>query len=327
VGARHRPAAPPRQPDRPPLGPPPLREEAPAARRPQSGEAGPDLRAPPGTAPATPAVDWNATPTAWAKLGDKLAALGPDSFRRAVAARAARAAAGGGDISVDEEERLARWFARIIDEAIRRGGLAAGVAIWSLLTGDNHADPVLGRAVRCPAMASIPEPPRGFRFVEPGVARASCFPESATVRPPRPRRAPEPPTIDPAALDPAEVALFMGQLRDAAPAYVHTAVAGASESELQVLRDIARANDDELEYFRPWAVDLASDVPASASLENARSMLTARYLSNPEACSGFAEWAHGLTSMVAEHALPPVLRIGAIAWLARVALRPEDGAA
>jgi hypothetical protein len=31
--------------------------------------------------------------------------------------------------------------------------------------------------------------------------------------------------------------------------------------------------------------------------------------------------------MVAEHALPPVLRIGAVAWLARVALRPEAGAA
>jgi hypothetical protein len=57
--------------------------------------------------------------------------------------------------------------------------------------------------------------------------------------------------------------------------------------------------------------DLEADAPAEA-LENARSMLTYRQLSSGEACSGFADWAHGFTGMVTEHALPPVLRIGAI---------------
>ena len=47
----------------------------------------------------------------------------------------------------------------------------------------------------------------------------------------------------------------------------------------------------------------------------------------PEACSGFADWADGFAGMIAEHALPPVLRIDAVAWLARVARQPAAGAA
>ena len=51
------------------------------------------------------------------------------------------------------------------------------------------------------------------------------------------------------------------------------------------------------------------------------------HLSDAEACSGVADWAHGFAGMVAEHAIPPVFRIGASAWLARVALRDEERAA
>ncbi len=56
-------------------------------------------------------------------------------------------------------------------------------------------------------------------------------------------------------------------------------------------------------------------------------MLTRRRLSNTAACGGFADWAHGFAGLVAEHAIPPVFRIGAIAWLASVALRDEERAA
>jgi hypothetical protein len=55
-------------------------------------------------------------------------------------------------------------------------------------------------------------------------------------------------------------------------------------------------------------------------------MLTCRRLSNAEACSGLGNWAYGFAGMVSEHAIPPVFRIGAIAWLARVALRPDERA-
>jgi len=127
--------------------------------------------------------------------------------------------------------------------------------------------------------------------------------------------------------DPAEVATFLAKLRAASSRYVHTAIAGASDPDIRELREIVRGDDDTLEDYRPWGVDFSAEAPSSGALDNARSMLTCRRLSNGEACSGFADWAHGFAGIVAEHALPPVFRIGAIAWLARVALRPEEGAA
>lgn len=240
-----------------------------------------------------------AVPAEWAQLGARLAALGP--HRLPIAARAATAAAGGGrSVTAEEEERIAQWFGGIVDEAIQRGGLPAAVAIWTVLEGDNHADPVGVRTARCPAMAEVPPPPAAFAF-EPG----------------------EPGGAGEAALDPDEVGAFLAKLRAAAPRYVHTAVACASEDELHDLRGITAADARALEELRPWGVDLGAEGLAAEALEDARSMLTYRHLSNTEACSGFADWAQGFAGMVAEHALSPVLRIGAVAWLARVALRAE----
>jgi hypothetical protein len=240
-----------------------------------------------------------ALPSEWAQLGARLAALGP--HRLPIAARAATAAADGGrSATAEDEERIAQWFGGIIDEAILRGGLPAAVAIWTVLVGDSYADPLGGRTVRCPAMAEVLPPPSAFAF-EPGESGGS----------------------DEVALDPAEVEAFLAKLRAAAPRYVHTAVACASEADLHDLREITTADVRGLEEFRPWGVDLGADGLATAALEDARSMLTYRHLSNTEACSGFADWAHGFAGMVAEHALSPVLRIGAITWLARVALRAE----
>ena len=246
------------------------------------------------------AVEQLARLTEWSKLGALFAARGP--HRLALAARAAAAAAAGGrGVSAEEEEATARWFAGIVDEAIRRGGLFAAAAIWSVLAGDAHADPFEVRPPRCPKIAEIPVPPRGFAS-EPGEPG-------------------EPPP------DPVEVATFLAKLRSAAPGYIHTAIAGASDSDLGELREIIRADADALEDYRPWGIDFVADAPSSESLDNARSMLACRHLSNAEACSGFADWAHGFAGMVAEHALPPVFRVGAIAWLARVALCPREGAA
>ena len=246
------------------------------------------------------AIDQIATLTEWSKLGACIAALGP--HRLAIAARAARAAVSGGrGVGTEEEEQIAQWFIGIVDEAIHRGGLRAAAAIWVVLVSDSHPDPFEVRAPRCPAVAEIPYPPRGFAF-EPG----------------------EP---DGMVLDRGEVATFLAKLRAAAAGYLHTVIAGASPADILELREIVRADDDTLEDYRPWGVDFAAEEPASESLENARSMLTCRHLTNAEACYGFADWAHGFAGMVAEHTLPPVFRVGAIAWLARVALRPEEGAA
>jgi hypothetical protein len=238
----------------------------------------------------------------WSKLGTDLAARGP--HRLAIAARAATAAATGGrGVSADEEDRIAQWFGGIVEEAIRRGGLPAAAAIWVVLAGDSHDDPLYGRSARCPAIAAVPPPPEvSFELGEPGAPSA----------------------VTP---DPDAVAAFLTKLRAAAPGYVYTALACASGADLHDLREIMGADDHALEEFRPWGVELAAETPASELLEDARSILTCRQLSNTEACGGVADWAHGFAAMVAEHALPPVLRIGAVAWLARVALRSADDTA
>jgi hypothetical protein len=249
------------------------------------------------------ALEQLAAPADWCRLGADLAALGP--HRLAIAARAAAAAAGGGPgVSAEEADRLARWFGSVVDEAIRRGGLSAAIAIWLVLAGDSHVDPVREWTARCPHVAEVPLPPKGFSF-----------------EPDEPDR---PGGVSP---DPDEVATFLGRLRVAATGYVHTAIACASDAELHELRELTQADAGALEKFRPWGIDLTGDVPASKALENARSVLTYRQLSMAEACNGFAEWADGFASMVAEHALPPVVRIGAVAWLARVALRPAEATA
>jgi len=250
----------------------------------------------------------------WTSLGGDLAALG--QHRLAIAARAARAAASGGiGVSAEEEQQLAEWFTGIVDEAIRHGGPPAAAAIWFVLAGDSHADPFEVRPARCPMVAEVPHPPHGGpnepgepELDEPGLDEPGLD---------------EPGELTP---DPAEVAAFLAKLRAAAAGYVHTAIACASDSDLLELRKIVCAGVDTLEDYRPWGPGFVEELLSSMSLENARSLLTRRQLSNAEACRGFADWAHGFASVVAEHAIPPVFRIGAVAWLARVALRPEGGA-
>lgn len=239
----------------------------------------------------------------WLKLGEGLAALGP--HRLAIAARAAVAAAGGGaGVGTEQENQIARWFLGIVDEAIARGGARAAAAIWSVLVGDSHPDPNplewwSGRSARCPAVAEVPNPPTAFMW-EPG------------------EHGPTP--------DPYEVSRFLPKLRTAAAGYVHTAIAGASYDHLRTLHRIMHASDDRLEAYRPWGFGLIA--PQSLiPLDSALSRLTRRQLSNVEACRGVTDWAYGFAKVVAERAIPPVHRIGVVAWLARVALRSEGGAA
>jgi hypothetical protein len=203
-------------------------------------------------------------------------------------------------VGTEQEEQIARWFVGIVDEAIARGGWRAATAIWFVLDRDRHADPYEQRAARCPALDEVPDPPVAFEYL-PGD--------------------PNEPTPEP-----DEVAAFLDKLRTAAPSYVYTAIAGASAAHLRALQQIMRANDDELEAYRPFGLDLRE--LASMWLQDAHSILTRRQLSNAEACRGVANWADGCASVAAEHAIPPVFRIGAVAWLARVALRsePSDGA-
>lgn len=238
----------------------------------------------------------------------ELAALGPR--RIAIAARAAVAAAGGAGVGTEQENQIARWFVAVVDEAIARGGPRAAAAIWFVLAHDRHPDPDpsagwSGWSTRCPAIAEVPDPPIAFAFL-PG-DRADLDDELAP--------------------DPDEVATFLAALHTAAAGYVYTAIAGASADDLRALDQIMRAGDAGLDAYHPWGDEFGSWWPSWLSLESSRSLLTRRLLSNAEACHGVANWADGFKSVVTQHAISPVFRIGAIAWLARVALRPAGGAA
>lgn len=117
---------------------------------------------------------------------------------------------------------------------------------------------------------------------------------------------------------------FVRSLEAAAPGYMRTAIAGASPAEVDTLRAIVRADKRTLDEFRPWGVSLVEGRPAHDDLEAARATLIRRDLPNLAACDGFERWAGGSSDAAAEHDIPPVIRIGAVAWLARVALH-EDG--
>ena len=223
----------------------------------------------------------------WSRLGAELAARGP--YRIAVAMHAARAAAtGGGRLTFHEEEQIAVWFAGIVDEAIQRGGGSR----------DDHD----GTA------AAIWHVLVGDWHRDPQRVSPARCPEVATVPCPG---APG----------------FLASLRVAAAGYVHTVVAGASAEEISELCSLLVMGDDDLEAYRPCGLVDTEDEPASELLGPALASLTLRRPTNAELCCGFAGWARGFAQVTIEHALPPVDRIGAIAWLARVALRDEERAA
>ena len=115
---------------------------------------------------------------------------------------------------------------------------------------------------------------------------------------------------------------LVAALRTHAPMYIRTVVSGATKRDVTLLRELVGADEQMLDELRPFGTcaNLAEDRAPWADLEDARATLIARYPSSDDVCSGVCAWASGMASVAYEHALPPVLRIGAIAWLAHVAL-------
>jgi hypothetical protein len=115
---------------------------------------------------------------------------------------------------------------------------------------------------------------------------------------------------------------FVAALRTHAPMYLRTVVSGASTRDVALLREIVGADEQMLDELRPFGAraNLTEDRAPWEDLEDARATLIARYPSSDDVCSGVCAWASGMASVAYEHAVTPVLRIGAIAWLAHVAL-------
>jgi hypothetical protein len=187
-------------------------------------------------------------------------------------------------LTFHEEEQIALWFTGIIDEALRRGG------------GSRDDSDETAAAIWRVLVGDWHQDPERV-----------CLPRCPVVA-----QVPHPGTPG-----------FLALLRAAAAGYVHTTVAGASADDIAELRWLLTANDDDLEAYRPWGPVETEDAPPSNLLEPALASLTLRRPTNVETCRGLGGWAQGFAQLAIEHTIPPVDRIGAIAWLARVALRDE----
>jgi hypothetical protein len=240
--------------------------------------------APPSASASAPEAPTVAPPgfAEWSALGAALAARGP--HRLALATRIARATtAGGADVSREEEDRLAAWFAGLVDLALERAGdhpdarggdrNPAGEALWYLLAAGDCT-----RALRAPAMDGMPCP---------------------------------------------DEAGFVEALRTAAPGYLRAVIAGASERELAELRALVEAGDEALEPYRPLGRSFADGAPAADTGERALSLRGVTRPTHTQRCQAVAQWAAWYADLTVEHAIPPVHRVGTVAWLARVALCEE----
>jgi hypothetical protein len=226
----------------------------------------------------------------WIGIGAEISALG--SHRLVIAAHAARvAAAGGRGVSAEEEARIADWFRGIVQAAIRRGGVRAARAIWSVLASDDQRDSRGEWKARCPALEAIGGPALGDSTEDVG-----------------------------------QIAEWLAALPDAAASYVHHAVAGASAEDVAELRELVEAGDDTLDaLYAPELIALAEHDPHEA-MYDAMSTLARRRLDNDEISGAIESWAAGSRHAAQEHAWEPPVRIGVCAWLARVALQPERSA-
>jgi hypothetical protein len=228
----------------------------------------------------------------WIQLGSDLAKEPSGEHRLALALHAAEAATKGSGMPPDEEERLVAHFVALFDRAVNlTGGPRPG------FEGDPRRDHNLAAETIWYVLV-------GDRFT--------------TV--PWPRC----PVVD-AAGCPGDPGWLEG-MRAAVGGYVRTTIAGATEDDLEALRHLAAATDDEIEDYRPFASTFGEDAPRPELLVDAMADLTRRRATNAQICSGVDNWASAFELAVNEHAIPPVSRLGAIAWFVQVALR-EEGAA
>jgi hypothetical protein len=227
----------------------------------------------------------------WTALGTELAAW---PHRLALALHVARATtSGGGRLTPHEEDALAQWFGGIIDEGIRRSG--------GVQTGLDHR-----RGTDNP-----------FCRAAWYVLHTDWHRHPLRIRPPRcPAMATVPGPGDPG---------FVDAFRAAAPGYLRTVIAGASDHNVEELALLLTLGERALdEQFRPFGAVYTEEVPLQ-HMERALEQLSRRYYTSEDICDGVEAWASAFDALVVAHDIPPVKRIGAVVWLACVGLH-ADGA-
>jgi hypothetical protein len=228
----------------------------------------------------------------WSALGVELAR---HPHRLALALHVARAAtSGGGRLTSHEEDQIATWFGDVVAEGIAHTG---GITVDERGGTDN----IFARA--------------GWYVLH-----------TDRIRDARRRGSSRCPSLDevPCPGDPG----FVDSLRAAAPGYVRTVIAGATKDEIDELATLLTLDARTLdERYRPFAGPFTEDVHPAETYERALADLTRRYFTNEDVCSGVEGWAAAFAMAAHDHDIPPVSRIGAVVWLARVALHREERAA
>jgi len=115
-------------------------------------------------------------------------------------------------------------------------------------------------------------------------------------------------------------------LVDAARCYALAAIAGVTSSvEWENLRVLfgPDANDADVDYFAPFAIDNDPDGYASVWRDSASMFATAR--TNADRLEATERFAYGFEGAATSYTLRPAQRLGLIAWLARNGLELELG--
>jgi hypothetical protein len=224
-----------------------------------------------------------------AALGVEVAALSP--HRRALAMHLVVQNTNGAAIAAEEEDRIAKFFGDALDRAV------------ALTGGSQPNSPGSESRDTNPAAAAI-----WFLLIA----------DRAHGRSARPRC----PVLN-AVSCPGEAG-FLTEMRAGVEGYARTALATATERDLDLLRRILIATPEEIdELCRPLGTYFGEDVPDEAGRDAALQNLPRRYATNEQICSGVEGWASWYSDERAEHDIPPVYRLAAVAWLAHVALRGE----
>lgn len=227
---------------------------------------------------------------AWNALGVSLAAHGP--HRLALAMHIVEVnACGAHGVSAEEEDRIATWFGDAYELAVTRTGGAKPQCSGDEDRNVNPAAAAIWHLLAADLAGGASTEPRCF-----AVGAVPC---------------------------PGDPGHLQG-MRGAVEGYVRTVIAGADADTIVELRQILTMSDRLLEEYRPLGCYFGEGYPDPIARENVLENLSRRRPSIEQICRAVEGWALWYRDEVIAHNIPPIHRLAAIAWLARVALREES---
>jgi hypothetical protein len=101
-------------------------------------------------------------------------------------------------------------------------------------------------------------------------------------------------------------------------------IASAGPDEIDELRDLVHATDEDLEPYRPFAIQFGvEDQTAAEMMEEAIPLATLRRPNRVQLCMSVQAWASACRQMAAAWRTPPINRVASVVWLVRELHRAE----